>query len=536
MSVPDRPVPHPNSYWLPGERILAGEYPGAKDRAEAVAKLRRLLEAGVDSFIDLTGPGELSPYETLLREDLERSHEQIHYRRIPVRDLNVPDAATMREILDLIEHEHAHGRTVYLHCWGGVGRTGTVVGCYLVRRGLSGEAALDQLERLWKTVAKRPVHPRSPETDQQRQFVLSWTERHAYQAGRPRLGPDGTRRWRRFYRGCLLGGAVGDALGAPVEFLSLAAIRVRYGAHGILEPTEAYGRVGAITDDTQMTLFTAEGLLRAACRARHKGICSVPGVVHYAYLRWLYTQGGKWDPVNGKLDGWLVAVPELHSARAPGNTCLGALRSGRAGSLERPCNDSKGCGGVMRAAPAGLVGEPDPFRLGCEIAAITHGHPSGYLAAGCLSDMVAEIIAGRSLTEAVEHAMTVLARYPRHEECTRALERALRAARKGPSADQVERLGQGWVAEEALAIGVYCALAGGDDFAAGTRLAVNHSGDSDSTGAIAGNLLGALLGVSAIPPSWLELLELREEIQTLADDLFTLFRPDQEWWTRYPGW
>jgi ADP-ribosylglycohydrolase len=190
----------------------------------------------------------------------------------------------------------------------------------------------------------------------------------------------------------------------------------------------------------------------------------------------------------------------------------------------------------MRAAPVGLVGEPDPFRLGCEIAAITHGHPSGYLAAGCLSDMVAEIIAGRSLTEAVEHAMGVLAGYPRHEECTRALERALRAKRKNPSAEQVERLGQGWVAEEALAIGVYCALAAGDDFAAAVRLAVNHSGDSDGTGAIAGNLLGALLGVSAIPPAWLEQLELREEIQSLADDLFTLFRPDQEWWMRYPGW
>jgi ADP-ribosylglycohydrolase len=100
----------------------------------------------------------------------------------------------------------------------------------------------------------------------------------------------------------------------------------------------------------------------------------------------------------------------------------------------------------------------------------------------------------------------------------------------------VARLGEGWVAEEALAIGVYCALAAGEDFAAGVRLAVNHGGDSDSTGAIAGNLLGTALGVSAIPQRWLDKLELRTEIETIADDMLIWISDDRDWWNKYPGW
>jgi ADP-ribosyl-[dinitrogen reductase] hydrolase len=454
-----------------------------------------------------------------------------------IHDLGVPNVAGMQRILDFLDAEDAAGGMVYLHCWGGVGRTDTVVGCHLVRRGYSGEEALALIAELWTSMAKRNRHPLSPETEQQRKFVRDWEAVEARRVGASRAAPDGTRRRREFFRGCLLGGAVGDALGAPVEFLTLAKIRRRYGAAGIGTFDEAYGRVGAITDDTQMTLFTAEGLLRTICRARHKGLASAAGVVYLAYLRWLHTQGYPWDGARGELDGWLVGVRELHSQRAPGDTCLSALLAGRPGSIEEPANDNKGCGGVMRAAPAGLVRHDDPFALGREIAALTHGHPSGYLAAGCLSAIVAGIVAGQGLEEALSAAMAVLARQPRHEECTRALERALAAHRAGPaSAETVESLGAGWVAEEALAIGVYCALTAGEDFAAGVRLSVNHGGDSDSTGSIAGNLLGALLGVQSIPAEWLAGLELRREITELADDLLTEFRPDDEWWQRYPGW
>ena len=138
-------------------------------------------------------------------------------------------------------------------------------------------------------------------------------------------------------RGCLLGGAVGDALGAPVEFMGAAAIKARFGPGGIRDFAPAYGRIGAVTDDTQMTLFTAEGLLRSATRFAAKGICHPPSVVHHAYLRWLKTQGE--DPnlagqphLNSHegMDGWLIKVPALWSKRALGRGAWPGL--GRRGS------------------------------------------------------------------------------------------------------------------------------------------------------------------------------------------------------------
>jgi ADP-ribosylglycohydrolase len=354
-------------------------------------------------------------------------------------------------------------------------------------------------------------------------------------------------------RGCLLGGAVGDALGAAVEFLSVTQIQARYGPQGITDFASAYGRVGAITDDTQMTLFTAEGLLRADNRAISKGICSRPEVVWHAYLRWLHTQGYAVadSPLGsaGGLDGWLVAVPGLHSLRAPGNTCLSALRGGRPGNLDRPINRSKGCGGVMRMAPAGILPLGDPFDAGCELAALTHGHPSGYLASGFLASLISKLMGGGPLRNAAVTTLDELSSRPRNSECRRAVEAALTLATQGdPSPDKVATLGEGWVGEEALAIALYCALTA-DGFADGVRLAVNHSGDSDSTGAITGNILGALLGEQTIPERWLGQLELREVVEAIANDLVRHLQSKNDValegsrpsipageWERYPGW
>jgi len=161
------------------------------------------------------------------------------------------------------------------------------------------------------------------------------------------------------YAGCLLGGAVGDALGAPIEFMTLEQIRLKFGNAGLTDYAEAYGRKGAITDDTQMTMFTAEGLLRSLHRFNDRGICSPPAVIANAYLRWLITQGEKANSIfsagkDPSQDGFLIQIPELHARRAPGNSCLSALRATEIGSLKHPVNDSKGCGGVMRVAPIGL--------------------------------------------------------------------------------------------------------------------------------------------------------------------------------------
>jgi len=343
----------------------------------------------------------------------------------------------------------------------------------------------------------------------------------------------------------LLGGAVGDALGAPIEFKSMEEIRstVRItrldslGPEGVRHYGLAYGRKGAITDDTQMTLFTAEGLLRAHNRRLANGFGEPTPLLYRAYLRWLETQRMSGPPPRP--DGWLASVEGLYARRAPGQTCLSALRAGIPGSPERPINNSKGCGGVMRVAPVGLT-TWDPFELGCAAAAITHTHPLGYLTAGALAVMIREIVDGKRLSHAAEAAGRALRKVEGGQALKERLERAMYIAEYGdPCPEHLTSLGEGWVAEEALAMGLYCA-ASVDNFEDGVALAVLHGGDSDSTGSIAGNLLGAMYGVGAIPDRLLMDLELYEEIVRLARDLHLHFRdPDFETseadWLRYPG-
>jgi ADP-ribosylglycohydrolase len=324
-------------------------------------------------------------------------------------------------------------------------------------------------------------------------------------------------------RGCLLGGAVGDALGAPVEFMGLAEIRARFGADGIRDFAPAYGRIGAITDDTQMTLFTAEGLFLAWRRSWTYGFSHAPSMIHAAYMGWFKTQGGHAPWASGSGAEGLLALPELHSRRAPGATCLAALGAARRYG-DVAVNDSKGCGGVMRVAPCGLFTPcaPTPeaaFRLGCDAAALTHGHASGILPAGHFAATIALLREGAGLAQALDGADALLAQQDGAAETVAALAAARALAARGrPSPEALERLGGGWVAEEALAIAIACALVA-EDFADGVRLAANHSGDSDSTAAMAGNLLGALWGEAAIPVAWLDALELRAEIAVLADRL-----------------
>jgi ADP-ribosylglycohydrolase len=320
--------------------------------------------------------------------------------------------------------------------------------------------------------------------------------------------------------GCFLGGAVGDALGAEVEFLRIDQIRDDYGPPGVLDlPVEG----GAITDDTQMTLFTAEGLVAAGDTLRSGYLSLVAPYLHAAYRRWLHTQARS-HPAPGPspailASGALADRTELYAVREPGNTCLTALLSGRRGSLATAINDSKGCGGTMRVAPVGLVDEIDPFTLGAEAASITHGHPSAFLSAGAFALIIADVFTGRPLDAAAEHAVDVLARYPRNDETSLAVLAALDLARSEPepTPELVERLGGGWVGEEALAIALYAALTA-DSFEAGVRTAVNHSGDSDSTGAIAGNLLGTHLGRTAIPDRWIRSLAERDLVESVAAD------------------
>jgi ADP-ribosylglycohydrolase len=192
------------------------------------------------------------------------------------------------------------------------------------------------------------------------------------------------------------------------------------------------------------------------------------------------------------------------------------------GTMEAAINNSKGCGGVMRTAPAGLAFTGKrAFEMGARFAAMTHGHPSGYLSAGFVAEMIAWIIDGRSLEDSVESAMETLVGYSGHEETLRAVDQALELATAADAPmDVIPRLGEGWVGEEALSISLYCALKFPGDFKGATTAAVNHSGDSDSTGSIAGAILGAKLGVEAIPEEWIARLENAHEISELAQTIF----------------
>ncbi|WP_370124357.1 ADP-ribosylglycohydrolase family protein [Streptacidiphilus sp. MAP12-33] len=329
-------------------------------------------------------------------------------------------------------------------------------------------------------------------------------------------------------RGCLLGGALGDALGWPVEFQRLERILDRHGPEGVRTMAAPHGGLAEITDDTQMTLFTAEGLLQADATTS----TSVVPAVHAAYRRWLRTQCEAAPQPGEPGESGLLAEPWLYASRAPGNACLSGLESHAVPPASVPVPsggrgpvnpDSKGCGTVMRSAPFGLLGlGPErAFRLASDCAQLTHGHPTGALAAGAFAALVEHLLAGAAPDAAVAATIAQTAALPGAEETVAALERAVRVAGEGaPDFDAVERVGLGWIAEECLAIAVYALLAAPE---VGPRraltLSVTHSGDSDSTGAVCGNLLGAAYGEDALPADWLAAIEGTGTLLRVADEL-----------------
>ena len=358
------------------------------------------------------------------------------------------------------------------------------------------------------------------------------------------------------------GGAAGDALGYPVEFMTDAGIRDAYGPRGIRGYELGAGRCAEISDDTQMTLFTANGLLIGDTRSR-LGEAGRPSwrCCSETYRDWLYTQDHDYGGTPGI--SWLLGMDALHSRRAPGGTCLGAIRGGM-GSVEEPVNDSKGCGGVMRVAPVGLfwanrrsTGERDRLLLehvvdeAARCAALTHGHPLGYISAGAMAYIVCRCASeapvgckdpGEALLGIICDCQDGLLRWfpgQRDHAAFQAdlLGRACKLAVAGRHGDdEIERLGEGWVGEEALAMGVYASLRHPTNFSAAIRLAVNHSGDSDSTGSICGQIVGALLGLGAIGSEWTDRLELRDVIMEVARDLCVGCQTDEHGECRDERW
>lgn len=335
-------------------------------------------------------------------------------------------------------------------------------------------------------------------------------------------------------KGCLLGGAIGDALGYPIEFMSAEHIYHRYGPDGLTDYLLTDG-IAQISDDTQMTLFTADALLCAQKRFPQlppDEHILLPYIFH-CYQDWFLTQTQEFPLAdNTTTYSSLIHIPELFARRSPGTTCMEALRSGQKGTIEHPINDSKGCGGIMRVAPIGLYAyhttlpKPAVALLGAKAAAITHGHELGYIPAAALVYMIAELSSNTSVSiqAAVQGISPLLISiFPMTEHLRQLLtliDQAQMLATMNISPDKAfEVLGQGWVAEETLAIAIYCALKYSDNFEKGVLAAVNHSGDSDSTGSITGQILGAALGFEAIPKKFIDVLELKEVILKISHQM-----------------
>ncbi len=335
------------------------------------------------------------------------------------------------------------------------------------------------------------------------------------------------------YKGCLIGGASGDALGYAVEFLELCEIFRRYGENGITEYALVNG-VAQISDDTQMTLFTAEALCWAEYENIERGL-SLPYIscIRHNYKAWYVTQTAKYPLPEDSNPSYIMTLPELYSCRAPGNTCLSVIENNCFGTIEKPTNKSKGCGGVMRVAPIGLFfGKNYPMEkidmLAAQAAALTHGHSLGYIPAAALAHIIHLIVHQEttSLIDAIagmKISMEKLFSYDEHiSEFTDIIDKAVELSSNHDIDDigAIRELGEGWVAEETLAIALYCSLKYENDFEKALIAAVNHDGDSDSTGALTGNILGAYLGIENIPQKFIDTLELKDYILELAEDLY----------------
>jgi ADP-ribosyl-[dinitrogen reductase] hydrolase len=477
--------------------------------------IRAIIDQGADGVLTVMEPGEMAELEVA---DLGG---RIAARGLSWWRLEVPDGGVLHAgqhaQWDAMRRALASfilaGKNLVIHCRGGLGRTGTMAAALLMDL-----ADMNPGEALARV---RQARPGTVETPLQEAFIQNYRRNFPplFEAGEG--GPDVDR-----ISACLLGGALGDALGYGVEFYTLSGILSAHGPDGVTGLTLDDAGLARFSDDTQMTLFTLEGVLHALAAGRPER-SALRTEVWFSYRDWLDTQLGGEGPVAWT-KSHLRSVPELHAGRAPGGTCLSALASGKCGTMDEPINDSKGCGGVMRVAPLGLVRcftPEEALLFGADSAALTHGHPSGYWSAGAMAMMIRLLVDGQDLAGAAREAALALDSRPGARETQSFIETALSLARDAPDASPgtVERLGEGWVGEEALAIGLFAALRG-RGFRDALRISATHSGDSDSTASITGQLVGARDGLAALPQDWIDRIELSALIRGLAGRLGRLNR------------
>jgi ADP-ribosylglycohydrolase len=469
----DRPLP--NTYWvLPGS-LLAGEYPYGNTPQDTLARLQRLLASGIDTFIDLTHAGERPDYHTLLPP-------QVDYWRSPIYDSSIPsEVAHMRAIQARLQSSLAVGRRVYLHCRAGIGRTGTVVGCYLVEQGLDGEAALQQLNNLWQQSARSLSWPQVPQTSEQAEFIRDWAQ-HQHQ-GRDAPALAALRALRERFLGTVLGLSLGDALGCSTQF----------GRPGQCSPvTDLLGGGpldlprGAWSDDTALALCFAESLLQC------EGFDATD--LHRRMRRW--SSDGE-PSATGQCVG-ITAGTARALQRAPGAAAI--YRCDEAAPLAR----------VASAVLYHFASLTQALASAQAAARLTDASPLAQDACRLLAAMLHAALRAAPLERVLSPPAAMFADQPLLPVV------AALAAQPPRAAPPVH-------AEPALQVlaNARWALQGGGGFRAGALRAVNLGGDSDVTGAVYGALAGALLGQSALPAAWIGALPQRLELEELADRLLT---------------
>lgn len=486
--MPDKARPFPMSYWVRPGRLMAGFYPGDLAPAQARIKQRALLGARVTDIWDLVHPSDhLEPYAALLSEEAAALGLRVERHAAPIRDLSAPSPDQLRQTLDGIDAALEQGRVVYVHCWGGIGRTGVVVGAWLVRHGMTGEEALAFIAR---QVQETPnAHRVSPETHEQRALVLAWREHEQ---------SFGTRAndLRDRFRGALLGLAAGDALGTSLEFTGP-------GPHNLTDMIGGgpFGLMaGQWTDDTSMALCLAASLVE-------RGGFD-PADQMDRYVRW-------------QSEGYMASNGRCFDI---GNTVSAALRRYRqtgepyAGSTDPR---TAGNGSLMRLAPVPLCYAND-VRLAIQRAAdssrTTHGAATAVDACRYMSGLIWGALRGESkdtlLSPGYAPVIGLWQEAPLASEIQEIAQGSFR--RKAPP----EIRGTGYVVASLEA--ALWAFHHGESFGHGALLAVNLGEDADTTGAIYGQLAGAYYGAAGIPAQWRAKLALGDQITALADGLYAL--------------